>query len=158
MEAKIIRVFPTKTNATPDDELVRIHEVPSLFDEADEVHISVAFTWDIPWAEWAAKQWERVAPVKIGGPAYNEPGGEFVPGMYMRRATSSPRADARTDAGSAPYPNAKAVSFGSYPCETDGSSKTTICLPARPNISTRCSPCLPGNRIGRSSSEDWRRR
>lgn len=44
MEAKIIRVFPTKTNATPDDELVRIHEVPSLFDEADEVHISVAFT------------------------------------------------------------------------------------------------------------------
>lgn len=75
MEAKIIRVFPTKTNATPDDELVRIHEVPSLFDEADEVHISVAFTWDIPWAEWAAKQWERVAPVKIGGPAYNEPGG-----------------------------------------------------------------------------------
>ena len=48
MEAKIIRVFPTKTNATPDDELVRIHEVPSLFDEADEVHISVAFTWDIP--------------------------------------------------------------------------------------------------------------
>lgn len=53
MEAKIIRVFPTKTNATPDDELVRIREVPSLFDEADEVHISVAFTWDIPWAEWA---------------------------------------------------------------------------------------------------------
>lgn len=45
MEAKIIRVFPTKTNATPDDELVRIREVPSLFDEADEVHISVAFTW-----------------------------------------------------------------------------------------------------------------
>ena len=85
MEAKIIRVFPTKTNATPDDELVRIHEVPSLFDEADEVHISVAFTWDIPWAEWAAKQWERVAPVKIGGPAYNEPGGEFVPGMYMKK-------------------------------------------------------------------------
>lgn len=85
MEAKIIRVFPTKTNATPDDELVRIREVPSLFDEADEVHISVAFTWDIPWAEWAARQWERVAPVKIGGPAYNEPGGEFVPGMYMKK-------------------------------------------------------------------------
>lgn len=85
MEAKIIRVFPTKTNATPDDELVRIREVPSLFDEADEVHISVAFTWDIPWAEWAARQWERIAPVKIGGPAFNEPGGEFVPGMYMKK-------------------------------------------------------------------------
>ena len=81
---KIIRVFPVKTHATPDDELVRVRETPSLFDAADEVHISVTFSWDIPWAEWAAKQWERVAPVKIGGPAYNEPGGEFVPGMYMK--------------------------------------------------------------------------
>lgn len=84
---KIIRVFPTKTTATPDDELVRIHEVPSLLDGlvgADEVHISVTFTWDIPWAEWAARQWERIAPVKVGGPAYNEPGGGFVPGMYMK--------------------------------------------------------------------------
>lgn len=82
---RIIRVFPTRTNATPDDEFVRIREVPSLFDEADEVHISVTFTWDKPWAEWAARQWERVAPVKIGGPAYNEPGGEFVPGMYLKK-------------------------------------------------------------------------
>ena len=48
MEAKIIRVFPTKTNATPDDELVRIHEVPSLIDAAAEEHISVAITRDIP--------------------------------------------------------------------------------------------------------------
>lgn len=85
MMKRIIRVFPTKTRATPDDTLVRICETPSLFDEADEVHISVTFTWDIPWAEWAARQWERVAPVKVGGPAYNEPGGEFVPGMYMKR-------------------------------------------------------------------------
>lgn len=82
---RIIRVFPTKTNATPNDELVRIRETPSFFDEADEVHISVAFTWDMQWAEWAAKQWECVAPVKVGGPAYNEPGEEFVPGMYMKK-------------------------------------------------------------------------
>lgn len=85
MTKRIIRVFPRRTNATPDDALVRIGTTPSLFDEADEIHISVAFTWDIPWAEWAAHQWERVAPVKIGGPAYNEPGGEFVPGMYMKK-------------------------------------------------------------------------
>lgn len=85
MDTRIIRVFPTKTHATPEDEFVRIRETPSLFDEADEVHISVTFTWDKPWAEWAARQWERVAPVKIGGPAYNEPGGEFVPGMYLKK-------------------------------------------------------------------------
>lgn len=82
---RIIRVFPRRTAATPDDELVRIAEGPSLFDEADEVHISVTFTWDIPLAEWLAGQWSAVAPVKVGGPAYNEPGGEFVPGMYMKK-------------------------------------------------------------------------
>lgn len=81
---RIIRVFPTRTKATPEDELVRIRVTPDLTDEADEVHISVAFTWDIPWAERAAEMWKGVAPVKIGGPAYNEPGGDFVPGMYMK--------------------------------------------------------------------------
>lgn len=85
MTSKIIRVFPRRTNATPDDENVRIRTTPALWDEADEIHISVAFTWDIPWAEWAAKQWKCVAPVKIGGPAFNEPGGDFVPGMYMKK-------------------------------------------------------------------------
>jgi hypothetical protein len=81
---KIIRVFPRRTNATPDDENVRINTVPSLFDEADEVHISVTFTWDIPRAEYLAQQWSMVANVKIGGPAYNERGGNFIPGMYMK--------------------------------------------------------------------------
>jgi hypothetical protein len=85
MDKKIIRVFPTKTNATPDDENVRIRKYPDLFDKAHEVHISVTFTWDIQWAEKAAKAWEEVAPVKIGGPAYNEIGGDFVPGMYMKK-------------------------------------------------------------------------
>lgn len=83
--SRIIRVFPRRTNATPDDNLVRIATTPSLFDEADQVHISVAFSWDIPWAEWAAQQWSSIAPVKVGGPAYNEPGGDFVPGMYMKK-------------------------------------------------------------------------
>lgn len=84
MDKKIIRVFPRQTHATPDDSLVRIRTTPALFDEADEVHISVAFSWDKPWAEWAAEQWKYGAPVKVGGPAYNEPGGDFVPGMYMK--------------------------------------------------------------------------
>lgn len=82
---KIIRVFPCKTSATPDDEDVRINTTPSLFDVADEVHISVVFTWHIPRAEWLASQWKSVAPVKIGGPAYNIPGFEFTPGMYLKK-------------------------------------------------------------------------
>jgi hypothetical protein len=82
---KIIRVFPRRTNATPDDADVRINVAPSLFDEADEIRVSVTFTYDIPQAEYLAKQWCMVADVKIGGPAYNEPGGDFVPGMYMKK-------------------------------------------------------------------------
>lgn len=81
---RIIRVFPRKTNATPDDDLVRF-TVPTMFDEADEVHVSVAFEWDKPKAEFLAKQWETVAPVKIGGPAYDDPCVEFEPGMYLKK-------------------------------------------------------------------------
>jgi hypothetical protein len=81
---KILRIFPRRTNATPDDEDVRINVEPSLFDVADEVHISVTFTWDMKRAEYLEKQWKVVAPVKVGGPAFNEAGGDFVPGMYMK--------------------------------------------------------------------------
>ena len=51
MSKRIIRVFPRRTKATPVDELAIVGREPGLFDEADEVHISVAFTCDIP--EWA---------------------------------------------------------------------------------------------------------
>jgi hypothetical protein len=81
---KIIRVFPRRTKASPTDSLSRF-DVPGMFDEADEVHVSVCFTWDIERAEWLAEQWRGVAPVRIGGPAYNQPGAAFVPGMYIRR-------------------------------------------------------------------------
>lgn len=82
---RIIRVFPRKTAATPDDALVRVAEPPGLFDEADEVHISVAFTWDLPAAEKLERMWRHVAPVRIGGPATGEAGGDFVPGRYVKR-------------------------------------------------------------------------
>jgi hypothetical protein len=81
---KIIRVFPRKTKATPTDDLVRIGKAPELFDEADQVHISVAFTWDLPLAEKLAHEWSHVAPVKIGGPATGERGGDFTPGAYLK--------------------------------------------------------------------------
>jgi len=82
---RIIRVFVTKTNATPIDPLVVINKSPGLFDEADEVHISVLFTWDINRAEVLAKQWQSVASVKLGGPALNSYGEEFEPGMYVKK-------------------------------------------------------------------------
>jgi hypothetical protein len=81
----LIRVFPRKTNATPDDENVRFSE-PGLFDEADEVRVSVAWTWDKQRGEELAEAWEAIgSKVTIGGPAYDDPGGEFEPGMYVKK-------------------------------------------------------------------------
>ena len=80
---KIIRVFPRKTKATPIDDLVRFGP-PGLFDEADEIHVSVTFSYDLPKAEELAKQWGCVALVKIGGPATGDKGSEFVSGMYLK--------------------------------------------------------------------------
>jgi hypothetical protein len=81
---KIARVFPRKTRATPIDEF-SFFDAPGLFcPEFDEVHVSVTFSWDIRYAEWLARQWERIAPVKIGGPAIGTRGMDFNPGLYIR--------------------------------------------------------------------------
>ncbi|MCX6994169.1 MAG: hypothetical protein NT011_13645 [Kiritimatiellaeota bacterium] len=82
---RIIRVFPRRTRATPDDNLVAVARPPDLFDEADEVHISITFSWDFEYGMKLADQWKTVAPVKIGGPATGCASGEFVPGMYLRK-------------------------------------------------------------------------
>ena len=87
MSERIARVFPRRTRATPTDELA-FTDIPPLLSmpEVDEVHVSVAFTYDMPRAEWLAKQWEAVGvPVHIGGPAINEPGGDFIPGRYLKQ-------------------------------------------------------------------------
>ena len=81
---KIARVFPTKTSMSPMDRDAYFGEPELFMPEYDEIHISVAFTWDIKRAEWLAKQWEFVAPVKIGGPAMNGEGDGFIPGQYLR--------------------------------------------------------------------------
>jgi len=84
----IARVFPRRTKATPDDPLAFVGDPPLWFlPELDEIHISVAFSYDIPEAERLALQWEAAGvPVKVGGPAYkNSSGGEFVPGMYLKQ-------------------------------------------------------------------------
>lgn len=80
---RLIRVFPRKTKASPDDALAYFGP-PDLFAEADEVHVSVAFTWDRPLAEKLAEQWKHVAPTKVGGVAYGDRGNEFVPGRYIK--------------------------------------------------------------------------
>lgn len=81
---RIIRVFPTQTSQTPLDEYTFFEE-PGLFvPPHDEVHISCVFTWDKQRAEELAEAWKGKCPVKLGGPAYDDPGGGFIPGMYTR--------------------------------------------------------------------------
>lgn len=82
---KIIRVFPNRNSYTPDDDYC-FFDVPGLFiPEHDEVHICCVFTWDIPHCEYLKREWEFKTnkPVKIGGPAYDDGGGDFIPGMYV---------------------------------------------------------------------------
>jgi len=54
--------------------------------EHREVHVCCVFTWDKPKAEWLYSQWKEMTdkPVKLGGPAYDDPGQEYEPGMYVR--------------------------------------------------------------------------
>lgn len=80
---RIARVFPRRTKATPDDELA-FTGPPDMFVEADEVHISVTFSYDKLIAERLAEQWRHVAPVKIGGVAYGDDSLEFIPGRYIK--------------------------------------------------------------------------
>ena len=80
---RLIRVFPRKTKASPDDELAYFGP-PDLFAQADEVHVSVAFTQDKSIAERLAEQWKPVAPVKVGGVAYGDTSLEFIPGRYIK--------------------------------------------------------------------------
>jgi hypothetical protein len=80
---KIIRVFPRRTKATPTDNLSYVG-FPDIFAEADEIHISVTFSWDLLEAERLERNWRHIAPVKIGGPATGQCGEVFVPGMYLK--------------------------------------------------------------------------
>lgn len=80
---RLIRVFPRKTKATPDDALAYFGP-PDFFAEADEVHVSVTFTYDKRAAEYLAEQWRHVAPIKVGGVAYGDRGEDFIPGRYIK--------------------------------------------------------------------------
>lgn len=84
---RLARVFPRKNKATPTDELC-FFGPPGWFVEVDEVHIDVTFTADKPKAETLAEQWKYIAPVKVGGVAYETEGAvyplEFVSGKYIK--------------------------------------------------------------------------
>lgn len=70
---------------TPTDSMAFVGNPPMDRPEADEVHVSCTFTWDLPEAHRLAQEWGRFYPVvKVGGPALGTPLGAFVPGRYLK--------------------------------------------------------------------------
>jgi hypothetical protein len=91
--ARIVRVFPRWTKATPTDAGAYFpgpkrcprSPLPDMYTEpVDEVHISVAFTSDMPKAERIAESWHRYGRVLFGGPATHMRSEAFVPGKYIK--------------------------------------------------------------------------
>jgi hypothetical protein len=86
---EIIRVFPRRTKWTPTDELAFFDE-PPLFDLPDlPVYVSVTFTWDRRKGLRLYKAWsKRFKDVRIGGPAFDDPGGKYTRGRFLMRAVT----------------------------------------------------------------------
>lgn len=81
---RILRAFPIRTAATPRDPLVWIG-MPDLLTprDVDRVYVSNAWTYYCDLSERMAEAFADIAPTTLGGPAYGEPGGEFVPLLFL---------------------------------------------------------------------------
>lgn len=86
---QILRVFPRKTSLTPNDDMAFIGDPGLFLPPADEVHVSVVFTWDITEGYRLQSAWAQYYPiVRIGGPAFGNVQDRFAPGMYIRRGVT----------------------------------------------------------------------
>jgi hypothetical protein len=86
----MIRVFPRKTKWTPEDSLCFVGDPPIIgLPEKQPVKVSVVFTWDIPEGQRLSRAWSvQYDDVAVGGPAFDDPGGEFVPGLFVRNGVT----------------------------------------------------------------------
>jgi hypothetical protein len=82
----LARIFARKTNASPIDTLAFFDMPPDKFPKhITAAHVSATFTYDKSTAERLADAWAKYVPVKLGGPAYGDAGGDFVAGKYLKR-------------------------------------------------------------------------
>lgn len=73
---------------TPQDDYAFVGDPPLFRPEADEVHISVTFTWDKKEGERLVEAWSQYYDnVKLGGVAYASKG-EFIPGRYIKQGVT----------------------------------------------------------------------
>ena len=74
---------------TPQDDYAFVGDPPSrmIRPEADEVHVSCSFTWDLKEAHRLIGAWQQYYPiVRLGGMECAN--GTFNPGMYVRRGVT----------------------------------------------------------------------
>lgn len=84
-DRSMIRVFPNMTKWTPTDDLAFVGYPPLFLPPEQPVRISVVFTWDLPLAQRLKTAWQaHYKDVQIGGPAVGDPGGDFVPGRFIK--------------------------------------------------------------------------
>lgn len=84
-----IRVFPERTKWTPDDDMAFVGDLPlePFRPGAPDtpVMVSCTFTWWRRRCEQIAESWRtHYRSVQVGGPAYDDAGSEFVPGMFLK--------------------------------------------------------------------------
>lgn len=90
MTLDVIRVFPCRNKWTPDDDMAFVGDLPlEQFRPGTPntpVMVSVTFTWWRKRAEEIAESWRsHYKNVRVGGPAYDDPGAEFIPGMFLKQ-------------------------------------------------------------------------
>ena len=82
---RIIRVFPRRTALTPTDAMAFVGDPPMFRPDADEVHVSVTFIWDIEEGQRLAGAWAQYYDdVHLGGPAMGSQPIGFTPGRYVK--------------------------------------------------------------------------
>ena len=82
-----LRVFPSRTSYTPTDPKAFVGD-PGLWrpEGIERILVSCTFTWEMAEARRLSKSWRDQYPnadVQIGGPAFDDPGGPFVPGRFV---------------------------------------------------------------------------
>jgi hypothetical protein len=89
IERGIIRVFPRRNDWTPNDDLAFVGDPPLFLPPEMPVMVSVVFTWDIPEGVRLFHAWKQYYPnVQLGGPAFGDPGKEFVPGRFIKNGVT----------------------------------------------------------------------
>lgn len=88
-KVRVLRVFPRRTSMTPTDRMAFVGDPPLWRPTADEVHISVAFSWDRAEGMRLRDAWgQHYKNVLLSGPAIDGEGGEFEPGLYLREGVT----------------------------------------------------------------------